>query len=165
MKDLPANVDRFKLAYEWAKKYPDDSDNLINKKVLIKKLQRSVVTSLNDFTADFSSDDLTGEFELDKRLPRFLIEETQLEDILADYSEASFADAGQELTKAFKAFTDALSARNGDILAYNCLIQNLTNLDEKAASLKEMRKANDNPTIDDGECGQICFDQANIGHC
>lgn len=147
-----AIVEGSKLGYEWGSKYPDDAGNLVDKNLLIDTLHRSISTGLDDFTADFKNDDLSGEFKVDKRLPQFMIEEKQLKDILANYSTAAFANTGTVLQKRFKEFTDALCSRNSDMVAYNSVLQTIVSRDEQVDKLKKMRKLADKDTIvDEGQ--------------
>lgn len=145
-------IEGTKLAYDWETKYADDEGKLVNKKFLINKLQRSIATGLEDFTVDFKTSELSGDFVLDKRLPQFLIEEKQLDDILANYSTAAFAGTGEKLKKAYKDFTDALSARNNDMVAYNAVIQTIASQDQQVTKLRDMRQmANKGKIVDEGE--------------
>ncbi len=137
------------LVNDWDNKIPDDNDNLINKKYLINKIRRSIATGLEDFDADFTTDQLTGDFVLDQRLPQYLMEEKQLDDILADYSTAAFAQTGEDLKRMYKDFTDALASRNKDMVAYNAIIQTITSQGQQVTKLQDMRKMSDKDVIID----------------
>jgi hypothetical protein len=151
--DLPsatnALVTGINLIDDWEDKIPDDSGNLIDKKYLINKIQLSVATGLGDYKADFMTDELTGDFVLDARLPQYLMEEKQLDDTLADYRTLAFAHTGEELEQMYKNFTDALAARNNDIVTYNSVIQTITSQDQQVTKLQDMRRIADKPVIID----------------
>lgn len=100
-----------------------DSGVPVNKKYLMGQIKRSIVTGLDDFTSELTTAELNGEFQVDGRLPKFVMEEGQLNEILSQYSNAAFAEAGQELVDAYDDFIKALSSRNDDIVAYNAVIR------------------------------------------
>ncbi|PSS18883.1 hypothetical protein PHLCEN_2v3198 [Hermanssonia centrifuga] len=129
-----------------------DSGVPVNKEYLMGQIKRSIVTGLDDFTSELTTAELNGEFQVDGRLPKFVMEEGQLNEILSQYSNAAFAEAGQELVDAYDDFIKALSSRNDDIVAYNAVIRLIVSQSQEMAKLKAMKELAGKHTMIDAEC-------------
>ncbi|KAF5366537.1 hypothetical protein D9758_008961 [Tetrapyrgos nigripes] len=129
----------FALENDWNNKVLNDSGVAVDKKLLLSKVNHSSITGLDDFTGDLSPEEKNGEFKVDGNLPGFLIEEAKLKEVLADYTQGALGEAGDELKKKFKEFTDAIVARNNDIVTYNALLTVVKNNLDEASKLQEAK--------------------------
>ncbi|KAJ3778794.1 hypothetical protein FB446DRAFT_712184 [Lentinula raphanica] len=134
------------IAQLWSD-YNGDPDHItsevgttVRRDYLMATVKNSVATGLQDFTGELTPDELSGEFTLDGRVPKLIMEEEKLRDILTDYKNEAFAEAGEELLKAYDDFIQALSARNDDIATYNSIIQRLMAQVEEKSKLNQMKE-------------------------
>ena len=111
----------------------------VNKDYLMHMVKNSVATGLEDFTGELTADELNGMFKVDGRVPKLIMEQEKLQDILAQYRAEAFAGAGDDLLQAYDDFIQALEARNDDITAYNSLIQRLIAQSQERQRLNDMK--------------------------
>jgi hypothetical protein len=131
----------YALETDWNNKVLNDSGVPVDKNILLSKLDHSSITGLDDFTGDLTPDEKNGEFTVDGNLPGFLIEEAKLKEVLADYTKGALGEAGDDLQKKFKAFTDDILARNNDIVTYNSLLTVVKNKLDEASKLRDAKIA------------------------
>ncbi|KAK7468326.1 hypothetical protein VKT23_002841 [Stygiomarasmius scandens] len=137
----------FALENDWNNKVVDDSGVAVDKSLLLSKLNHSSITGLDDFTGDLTPEEKNGEFKVDGNLPGFLIEEDKLKEVLADYTQGALGEAGDNLKKKFKEFTDAIVARNNDIITYNALLTVIKNKLDEASKLQDAKLTAQKKTI------------------
>ena len=130
----------FALANDWDKVL-NDSGVPVDKNILLSKLNHSSITGLDDFTGDLTPAEVDGSFAVDGNLPGFLIEENKLKELLADYTKGALGEAGDDLKKKFKEFTDSIIARNNDIVAYNAVLTVVQNRLDEATKLQNAKSA------------------------
>ncbi|PPQ95709.1 hypothetical protein CVT26_008352 [Gymnopilus dilepis] len=111
----------------------------VNKDYLMHMVENSVATGLEDFTGELTADELNGMFKVDGRVPKLIMEQEKLQDILAQYRAEAFTGGGDDLLQAYDDFIQALEARNDDITAYNSLIQRLIAQSQERQRLNDMK--------------------------
>ncbi|KAJ3739417.1 hypothetical protein DFH05DRAFT_1560245 [Lentinula detonsa] len=127
----------------------------VRREYLMATVKNSIATGLQDFTSELTPDELNGEFTLDGRVPKLILEEEKLRDIVTEYKNEAFAEAGVELLKAYDDFIQALSSRNDDIATYNSLIQRLVAQAEEKRKLTQMKELAQKGTLTNEDLEQM----------
>lgn len=129
----------------------------VNKDYLMQSIKDSIATSLDDFTSELTADEIDGKFTVDGRVPKLILEERTLRDILTQYKTEAFAEAGQDLLEAFDHFIEALEARNDDITAYNSIIQRLVAQSRERKKLDDMKELAQKGTLTNEGIWQLTY--------